>query len=80
MSKYYVRSGILQVVISAIDERDAVIKAVTYASENDRLCKKLFTADHFRVNERGFDSMDSRDYTIHTEEVILDILGWDDEE
>ena len=80
MSKYYVRSGNLQVVISAIDERDAVIKAVTCASENDRLCKKLFTADHFRVNERGFDTMDNRDYTIHTEEVILDILGWDDEE
>ena len=80
MSKYYVRSGNLEVIISAIDERDAGTKAVLFASENDNLCKKLFIADHFYVNERGFDTMGNGDYMIHTEEVILDLLGWDEEE
>jgi hypothetical protein len=80
MSKYYVRSGNLEVVISAIDERDAVSKAVMYASENDKLCSKLFVADYFYVNERGFDTMGKGDYMIHTEEVIIDLLGWDEEE
>ncbi len=80
MSKYYVRSGSLQVIISAIDERDAVSKAVIYASESDKLCKDLFIADYFHVNERGFQSMDGNDYRINTEEVIIDLLGWDEEE
>jgi len=80
MSKYYVRSGNLQVVISAIDERDAVTKAVMYASESKKLCKNLFVADQFYVNERGFETMGKGDFMIHTEEVILDLLGWDDEE
>ena len=51
-----------------------------YASESEKLCKDLFIADYFHVNERGFQSMDGNDYRINTEEVIIDLLGWDEEE
>tara|TARA_R100001244_G_C5153230_1_gene129997 strand:- start:490 stop:729 length:240 start_codon:yes stop_codon:yes gene_type:complete len=77
MNKYYVKSGNLAIIILGEDERDAIHNAVTLAAESESTAKDLFMDDFFYVNERGFDSMNDKDYTMHTEEVILDLLGWD---
>ena len=77
MNKYYVKSGNLAIVILGEDERDAIHNAVTFAAASESTAKDLFMDDYFCVNERGFESMNDKDYTMHTDEVILDLLGWD---
>jgi hypothetical protein len=79
MNKYYVKSGTLQVVILGNDERDAISRAVEFASKVKN-GKELELDDYFWANERGFDSICDEDFRMDTEEVIIDLLDWEWEE
>lgn len=81
MHKYYVKSGSLRVVILGEDERDAIAKALEYAtSRGNQNSPSVTLDDFFYANERGFSSMDDRDFRMNTEEVIYDLLDWEWEE
>ena len=59
MHKYYVKSGSLRVVILGEDERDAIAKALEYAtSRGNENSPSVTLDDFFYANERGFSSMD----------------------
>ena len=74
MTKYYVETGNLQVVVDANEPFSACTKALVMRAEADDLFvnsnKTLALSDQFTVNETGFPS-NREPYTIHSGEHLV---------